>query len=459
MQNTIDTTEITKIWEKTLSVLQGKLPKATFETCLIYSKIENYENNNLTINVPGKFAKDWLEREYKKEIKTALTSVSGKELNINFTFSSTNSLPKKMPQKTENTFENNQSTTQVRKISQHGLNPKYTFSSFVVGNSNSLAHAGCLAVAENPAMVYNPLFIYGGVGLGKTHLLNAVGHHAITIRPELNAVYVSTETFTNDLINAIKAGGNGMINFRNRYRTVDILLIDDIQFLINKERTQEEFFYTFNDLHTANKQIVISSDRPPKEIPTLEDRLRSRFEWGLIADIKPPDMETRQAILRKKAEMEHINISNDIIEYIAEVTPSNIRELAGALVRIVASASLKKQRITLDFAKESIDDLRAKARKEEITVSDIQQKTVEYFGITLEDINSKKRDQKLAQARQIAMYLSRELTKTSFPEIGRFFGGKDHTTVMHACEKILDGLKENDPDVTAHITNIKNLLK
>ena len=322
-----------------------------------------------------------------------------------------------------------------------------------MGNSNSLAHAACLAVAESPAKVYNPLFIYGGVGLGKTHLMNAIGHQAQYLRPELNVTYISTETFTNELIEAIKT--RETTNFRNRYRTVDILLIDDIHFLISKEGTQEEFFHTFNHLHNADKQVVITSDRPPKEIPTLQDRLRSRFEWGLIADIQPPDFETRQAILRKKADVENIHIPNNVIQYIAGIIPSNIRELEGALVRVMAYASLKKTKINLSLAKEAIESLHSSRKHDTITVPLIMEKTARYFALKIEDLCSGGREQKLARARQIGMFLSRDLTKSSFPEIGKHFGGRDHTTVIHAYNKMKD---ETDPAIKAHINNLRNEL-
>ncbi|MBZ9621303.1 MULTISPECIES: chromosomal replication initiator protein DnaA, partial [Clostridium] len=322
------------------------------------------------------------------------------------------------------------------------LNPKYTFDSFVIGNSNRFAHAASLAVAESPAKAYNPLFIYGGVGLGKTHLMHAIGHYILSNNPKSKVVYVSSEKFTNELINSIKDDKN--VEFRNKYRNVDVLLIDDIQFIAGKERTQEEFFHTFNDLHEANKQIILSSDRPPKEIPTLEDRLRSRFEWGLIADIQPPDFETRIAILKKKADVENLNIPNEVMVYIATKIKSNIRELEGALIRIVAFSSLTNKEIGIDLASEALKDIISSRNSKQVTIELIQDIVSSYFNLKVEDFKSSRRTRNITFPRQIAMYLCRKLTDMSLPKIGEEFGGRDHTTVIHACEKISKGLKEDE---------------
>ena len=322
------------------------------------------------------------------------------------------------------------------------LNPKYTFDSFVIGNSNRFAHAASLAVAESPAKAYNPLFIYGGVGLGKTHLMHAIGHYILANNPKSKVVYVSSEKFTNELINSIKDDKN--VEFRNKYRNVDVLLIDDIQFIAGKERTQEEFFHTFNDLHEANKQIILSSDRPPKEIPTLEDRLRSRFEWGLIADIQPPDFETRIAILKKKADVENLNIPNEVMVYIATKIKSNIRELEGALIRIVAFSSLTNKEIGIDLASEALKDIISSRNSKQVTIELIQDIVSSYFNLKVEDFKSSRRTRNITFPRQIAMYLCRKLTDMSLPKIGEEFGGRDHTTVIHACEKISKGLKEDE---------------
>jgi chromosomal replication initiator protein len=326
----------------------------------------------------------------------------------------------------------------------------------VVGDSNRFAHAASLAVAEAPARAYNPLFIYGGVGLGKTHLMQAIGHFVMENNPYYKVVYVSSEKFTNELINAIQK--NKTAGFRAKYRTVDLLLVDDIQFLAGKESTQEEFFHTFNALHEASKQIVISSDRPPKEIPTLEDRLRSRFEWGLITDIQAPDLETRIAILQKKATAEGWKLPNDVLAYIANLINSNIRELEGALIRVIAYSSLTKREITIDLAEEVLRDIISTQQATRITIPLIQQAVAEYFNLTVEDLKSKRRTQNIALPRQIAMYLSRELTESSLPKIGDEFGGRDHTTVMHGCDRIKEFMG-TDPKVNQAIKDLTQQLK
>ena len=336
------------------------------------------------------------------------------------------------------------------------LNPKYTFDTFVIGNSNRFAHAASLAVAEAPAQAYNPLFIYGGVGLGKTHLMHAIGHYILNQNPKSKVVYVSSEKFTNELINSIRDDRND--EFRNRYRNVDVLLIDDIQFIAGKERTQEEFFHTFNALHESNKQIILSSDRPPKEIPTLEDRLRSRFEWGLIADIQPPDLETRIAILKKKAKVENLNVENDVMLYIATKIQSNIRELEGALIRIVAYSSLTNKKVTVELAEEALKDIISSTQPKEITVDLIKEVVSKNFNIKMEDFSSKKRTRAIAYPRQVAMFLCRDLTDLSLPKIGDEFGGRDHTTVIHACDKISDDI-ESDPNFKRKMDNVIKEIK
>jgi chromosomal replication initiator protein len=322
------------------------------------------------------------------------------------------------------------------------LNPKYTFDSFVIGNSNRFAHAASLAVAEAPAKAYNPLFIYGGVGLGKTHLMHAIGHYILQNNQKSKVVYVSSEKFTNELINSIKDDKN--VDFRNKYRNIDVLLIDDIQFIAGKERTQEEFFHTFNALHESNKQIILSSDRPPKEIPTLEDRLRSRFEWGLIADIQAPDFETRMAILKKKADVENLNIPNEVMVYIATKIKSNIRELEGALIRIVAFSSLTNKDVSVELAAEALKDIISSKQSKQVTIDLIQDVVANYFNLKVDDLKSSRRTRNVAFPRQIAMYLSRKLTDMSLPKIGEEFGGRDHTTVIHAYEKISTNLKVDE---------------
>jgi chromosomal replication initiator protein len=336
------------------------------------------------------------------------------------------------------------------------LNPKYTFETFVIGSGNRFAHAAAVAVAEAPAKAYNPLFIYGDSGLGKTHLLHAIGHYAQRLFQNARVRYVSSEEFTNDFINSLRDDKQSA--FQRRYRDNDVLLVDDIQFLENKERTQEEFFHTFNTLHNATKQIVISSDRPPKQLSTLEDRLRTRFEWGLITDVQPPDLETRIAILRKKAAQERLNAPPDVLEFIASKIQSNIRELEGALIRVTAFASLNRQSVDLTLAEIVLKDLIADDDRPEITAATIIAATAEYFAITIEDLCGQSRSRVLVTARQIAMYLCRELTELSLPKIGQTFGGRDHTTVMHADRKIRSLMAERR-QIFNQVTELTNRIK
>ena len=388
--------------------------------------------NELILLVPNDFTKGILEDRYLNLIESSINQLSLKKYKVKFV----------LDEKYVEGLEEEPKSSNRPQKNYPNLNPKYTFDTFVIGNSNRFAHAACVAVAESPARAYNPLFLYGGVGLGKTHLMHAIGHHIITQKKDAKVVYVSSEKFTNELINSIKDDRNE--EFRNKYRNVDILLIDDIQFIAGKERTQEEFFHTFNSLHEANKQIIISSDRPPKEIPTLEDRLRSRFEMGLITDIQAPDFETRIAILRKKAQMENIEVSNEVTNYIAKNIKSNIRELEGALTRVIAYSSLTNRTISFDLAVEALKDIITTTKNEEITVNRIKEKVASVFNIKMEDFNSKKRTRSIAYPRQIAMYLSRELTDLSLPKIGEEFGGRDHTTVIHAHDKIVKDIQVNE---------------
>jgi chromosomal replication initiator protein len=336
------------------------------------------------------------------------------------------------------------------------LNPKYTFETFVTGKSNQLAHAASLSVAENPGKGYNPLFLYGGVGLGKTHLMHAIGNRILQNHPEMRVLYVSSEKFTNELINSIRDGHPE--KFRDKYRTIDVLMVDDIQFISGKTSTQEEFFHTFNALHDDNKQIILSSDRPPKEVEKLEERLRSRFEWGLITDIQPPDLETRIAILRKKALVDQLEVPNDVMFSIANRIDTNIRELEGALTRVVAYASLTKQPITTEVAMEALKDLFPAENGKEVTLDIIQQIVASYFQVKVEDLHAKKRSRNIAYPRQVAMYLCRELTDSSLPAIGQFFGGRDHTTVLHACDKIKKD-QESDDKLRATLQELEDRIR
>ncbi|WP_377887202.1 chromosomal replication initiator protein DnaA [Alkalihalobacillus sp. R86527] len=445
---------ITDLWQQALAEIEKKLSKPSFETWLKSTSANRMEGDTIIITAPNEFARDWLESRYSSLITETLLELTGSELRAKFIIPQTKSdddldieqAMKKKPKAKPAQEENPQSM----------LNSKYTFDTFVIGSGNRFAHAASLAVAEAPAKAYNPLFIYGGVGLGKTHLMHAIGHYVIDHNPNAKVVYLSSEKFTNEFINSIR--DNRTVNFRNKYRNVDVLLIDDIQFLAGKEQTQEEFFHTFNALHEESKQIVISSDRPPKEIPTLEDRLRSRFEWGLITDITPPDLETRIAILRKKAKAEGLDIPNEVMLYIANQIDTNIRELEGALIRVVAYSSLINQDMNADLAAEALKNIIPSSQPKVITIHNIQTVIGDHFSVKLEDFAAKKRTKSVAFPRQIAMYLSRELTDFSLPKIGEEFGGRDHTTVIHAHEKI-SRLLDSDHDLQKKLQDIVEQLK
>ena len=433
--------QLSQIWQKALDIVKGELSEVSFNTWILGSEPISMSENKIIIGVQTEFTKDILEQRYKTLISNSIQHISAKKYEIEFVTQSNTPAEEDTPIKKAKE-DINKGTVVVNDEMSATLNPKYTFDSFVIGNSNRFAHAASLAVAESPARAYNPLFIYGGVGLGKTHLMHAIGHYILQNNPNSKVVYVSSEKFTNELINSIKDDKNE--EFRNRYRNVDVLLIDDIQFIAGKERTQEEFFHTFNALHDANKQIILSSDRPPKEIPTLEDRLRSRFEWGLIADIQAPDFETRMAILKKKADVENLNIPNEVMVYIATKIKSNIRELEGALIRIVAYSSLTNRDISVDLASEALKDIISNKQSQNITIEGIQDVVSSYFNLRVEDLKSQRRTRNIAYPRQIAMYLSRKLTDMSLPKIGEEFGGRDHTTVIHAYEKISESLNRDE---------------
>ena len=431
-------TDLNNLWEKTLNIIKSELSEVSFNTWIKSCQPISMSNTSIKISVPNSFTQDILNKRYKDLVANSIKAVCSKLYDIEFVILSDAS------DKENSKIKSDKPTRSiiVNDEMSSTLNPKYTFNSFVIGNSNRFAHAASLAVAEAPAKAYNPLFIYGGVGLGKTHLMHAIGHYILESNPNAKVVYVSSEKFTNELINAIKDDKNE--EFRSKYRNVDVLLIDDIQFIAGKERTQEEFFHTFNALHDANKQIIISSDRPPKEIPTLEDRLRSRFEWGLIADIQVPDFETRMAILKKKADVENLNVANDVMGYIASKIKSNIRELEGALIRIIAYSSLTNREVSVDLATEALKDIISKKQGKHVTIDAIQDIVASYYNLRIEDLKSQRRTRSVAYPRQIAMYLSRKLTDMSLPKIGEEFGGRDHTTVIHAYEKISENLKTDD---------------
>ncbi len=443
-----NTKELDKVWEKTLDTIKEQLSNPSFKTWFSdTSPLELTSEGVLKLKVPNDFIKDWIESRYTELIIKTIAELTDTEVELEFL---TPEEIKKLEEEQKNKDKpeaESRSRAEIRQVDNSkvkgSLNPKYTFETFVVGSSNRFAHAASLAVAEAPAKAYNPLFLYGDVGLGKTHLMQAIAHFILEHNPDHSVVYVSSETFTNELINAIK--DDKTVKFRNKYRTIDILLVDDIQFLEGKERTQEEFFHTFNALHEANRQLIISSDRPPKEIPTLEERLRSRFEWGLITDIQKPDLETRIAILRKKADLENLEIPNEVIIDIANKIQSNIRELEGALIKVIAYAELVDRDIDLELAQEALKDLinTDSGSTREINIPNIKKVVAENYNINLTKMDSKKRTQNIVLPRQIAMYLSREMTDSSLPVIGDAFGGRDHTTVMHAHNKITEKIEEN----------------
>ena len=439
-------TSFKKIWDAALEIIKPDISPTSFNTWFLKIKPINYVNNTYYFLSENEFEKGILESRHIPLITNALAEVTGKTGQVKIVLKEEDAMipqNEAAPQISITNVENNISNYQ-----NNSMNPKYTFDSFVIGENNRFAHAACVAVSEAPSERYNPLFIYGGVGLGKTHLMQAIGHYILSYAPHKKVVYVSCEKFTNDFIDAIQNKTN--ISFRNKYRSADILLIDDIQFLAKKEGTQEEFFHTFNTLHQENKQIVISSDRPPKEIPTLEERLCSRFESGLITDIYAPNFETRIAIIRKKAESFSDEIPNEVLSFIADSIHSDIRELEGALTTVFADSKLHKVPINLDSAKNALKDIFRKKEDIVITGEYIKEVTAKYFNITVEDMNSKKRTRSISLPRQVAMYITREITDLSLPRIGEEFGGRDHSTVIHACQKIAEEMDTN--------TDFKNLI-
>ncbi|WP_265459435.1 chromosomal replication initiator protein DnaA [Enterococcus sp. HY326] len=437
-----------ELWERLKAEYQQKMNAASYDTWIQSATPLELKNNQLTIEVPSEVHKNYWETKLASKVIEVGFSLSGQEIIPQFV--TPDAL---MEQQTAEVPV----AEDVLNNSAHKalLNPKYTFDTFVIGKGNQFAHAAALVVAEDPASDYNPLFFYGGVGLGKTHLMHAIGHQMLANNPNAKVKYVSSETFTNDYINSIKNGKSE--EFRQEYRYVDLLLVDDIQFFADKEGTQEEFFHTFNALHNERKQIVLSSDRLPNEIPKLQDRLVSRFAQGLSVDITPPDLETRIAILRKKAEGERLEIPEDTLSYIAGQIDSNIRELEGALVRVQAYATIKSSDITTSLAAEALKTLLNTTTSAQLTIQNIQEEVAKYYHVQVKDLKGKKRVKSIVVPRQIAMYLSRELTDNSLPKIGAEFGGKDHTTVIHAHEKIQQ-LLNKDPAIQREISEIKNLL-
>ena len=431
-------------WDQILQTVkvEHELSDISFKTWLQPLQLHEITDTTVTILVPNEqMAIDYISKKYTFPLKVAIAECTGKEYNIEFI----------LPEQAAAQLEAKKKVAAVHTVDNSvlaeraGLNPKYTFDTFVVGNNNKFAHAASLAVAESPGKMYNPLFIHGGAGLGKTHLMHSIAHFVLNQNPEKKVLYVTSETFTNELIDAIRNGNNtAMTKFREKYRSVYVLLIDDIQYIIVKEATQKEFFHTFNDLHGNKKQIIISSDKPPKDIVTLEARLRSRFEWGLIADISSPDFETRMAILHKKEETDGYNIDNEVIKYIAMHIKSNIRELEGALNKLVALSNLEKREITVELAEEALKDIVSPDEKKEVTPALIVNTVAEHFHVSVDDIRSNKRNNEIVVPRQIAMYLCNTMTSVGLKKIGSEIGGRDHSTVLHGSKKISDELKTSD---------------
>ncbi|HEY7713139.1 MAG TPA: chromosomal replication initiator protein DnaA [Candidatus Binatia bacterium] len=426
---------MSELWARALADIKDEIGRQNFETWIAPIHFVSRNKNEIVLEVPNKFFRDWVIENYARKLEIILSTAAKHDLKIIF-------------QVDERNAKSTASEHGIKKDEKERDKPqrannlvaKYTFENFVIGASNQFAHAACVAVANQPGDNYNPLFIYGGVGLGKTHLVNAIGHRAAAQRAGLKVFYLSSESFMNELIASLRR--DKMDEFKRKFRNVDILILDDVQFIAGKERTQEEFFHTFNSLYESHKQIVITSDKFPKEIPGIEDRLRNRFEWGLIADIQPPDMETRVAILQKKAEVEGVQLPHDVAIFLASNIDSNVRELEGSLTRLGAFASLTKATITVDLAKDVLRNTLNNARRE-ITVENIQKMICDYFNVKLGDLKAKRRTQSIALPRQVAMYLCRKYTDASFPGIGDKFGGRDHSTVIHASKTIERKIKED----------------
>ncbi|NQT90601.1 MAG: chromosomal replication initiator protein DnaA [Candidatus Omnitrophica bacterium] len=444
-------------WGQMLQSIQKQISPQSYETWFVPTRQTGSSNGTITVEVPNKFFKDWLLEHYGEQITRASESLGTKKIGVEFAVGEAPLQEDTKEQEGDKKGRGFLARTFERFAGPQEFlfNERYSFENFVIGGCNRFAHAASLAVAENPAKAYNPLFIYGGVGFGKTHLMQAIGQHAAKNSPRLKVTYISSERFTNQLISAIQ--NRTTQKFREKYRHQDILLIDDIHFISGKESTQEEFFHTFNALYDAHKQIVVSSDKSPKEIPGLEKRLVSRFEWGLVTDIQLPDFETRIAILKKKLEKEVVAVPDDVLFFIADNVKTNIRELEGALIRVMAYSSLIGQKIDLGVAKEVLKEVEEE-RGVEINVELIQKVVADHFGISSNDMRIKKRTRKIAFPRQIAMYLSRELTKLSLVEIGGLFGGRDHTTVMHGCERVEEDIK-NNPHIKEVVNSVVTKIK
>ena len=455
-----------QVWRAALGELQVSLSPANYETWLRDTQLVDVDEQRFRIAVPNGFAKDWLETRYRSLISQTLARIVGYSVQVEFTVSASAA----EAGDGANDVSNGHSTATLAPSEQHvrveptrvggeggatNLNPRYTFANFIVGSANRLGHAASLSVAERPGHAYNPLFLYGGVGLGKTHLMHAIGNQVIARFPRKRVVYATSEKFTNEFITSIQQGK--IDEFRARYRRIDLLLIDDIQFIADKERTQEEFFHTFNAIHEDGKQIVLSSDRPPKAILTLEERLRSRFEWGLIADLTAPDLETRIAILRAKAEEGSVPITSDVVEFIARKVVSNVRELEGALNRIVAFASMGNTPISIELAQAVLSNVLYNPKKRQVTPERIAKAVSDYYSVPMDALQGQKRDKAIVMPRQIAMFLMREETDVSLLRIGAELGGRDHSTVLHACDKISREVATND-ELRREIAAVRELI-
>lgn len=441
-------------WDDILKTVKTEydLSDVAFNTWLKPLKVYEVEGNVVTILVPSEQTVliSVITKKYKLPLQVTISEIAGMDdCDIRFI------LPENIPEKKNPSYNNTKNAQQNQRFEEAHLNPKYTFDTFIVGSNNKLAQAAALAVAEFPGITYNPLFIYGGAGLGKTHLMHSIAHYIIEHDTESKVLYVTSEEFTNELIDAIRNGNNSsMSKFRDKYRNIDVLLVDDIQFIIGKESTQEEFFHTFNSLHSAKKQIIISSDKPPKDMEILEERIRSRFEWGLIADITLPDYETRMAILHKKEELEGYDISDEVIQYIATNIKSNIRELEGAFNKVMASSKLENKEVSMELARQALKDIISPDEKKIITPEYIISTVSEHFNVSPSDLAGNKRNAKIVVPRQIAMYLCREIIDTSLKAIGKQLGNRDHTTVMHGIEKI-----ENELQTDSNLRNTVEILK
>jgi len=447
------------IWQETLSQLEQNLNPQHFTTWIKPIQFIGIDKDLVQIEVPNRFFLSWIRDNYAELIRETLSSIGAVSYRLKIDIASVNHTINNSVEETtldkEIITDQISRTTLPKNTSSININKKYTFDEFVSGSSNQFAYAAANAVANNPATTYNPLFIYGGVGLGKTHLVNAIGNAILLKNPEMRVCYYTSEKFMNELINSLRYAK--MDEFRNKFRSMDVLLIDDVQFIAGKERTQEEFFHTFNSLYESHKQIVVTSDKFPKEIPGLEERLRSRFEWGLIADIQSPDVETKQAILKIKAEQNGINLPEDVAFFLANSITSNVRELEGYLIRIGAYASLTSTSITLSMAKDILKNILVEKRRE-ITVEEIQKVVAQYFNIKISDLKSAKRLKALVLPRQVAMYIARQLTSCSYPEIGEKFGGKDHSTIIHAIKKIDKKIAE-DMQLNSTVNSLRQTLE